>query len=82
MAELTGIPDKPYLSWRDFATLFACGRSKALLLMHRVGVVYIGHSVFVRREELQNHLTEHGGIDITWPRKRPNAIRSNHGRKD
>ena len=58
---------KPFLGWRDFARLFNCGRSKALLLMHEVGVTYIGHAVFVPSSKLDEYLTEHGGIDITWP---------------
>lgn len=58
---------KPFLGWQDFARLFDCGRSKALLLMHEVGVVYIGHAVFVRANNLDAYLAEHGSIDITWP---------------
>lgn len=58
---------KPFLGWRDFAELFSCGRSKALLLMHEVGVVYIGHAVFVPASKLDDYLAEHGSIDITWP---------------
>lgn len=58
---------KPFLGWQDFARLFDCGRSKALLLMHEVGVVYIGHAVFVPANKLDDYLDEHGSIDITWP---------------
>ena len=58
---------KPYLGWQDFARLFDCGRSKALLLMHEVGVVYIGHAVFVRANDLDAYLAERGSIDITGP---------------
>ena len=58
---------KPFLGWQDFAELFGCGRSKALLLMHEVGVTYIGHAVFVPASKLDEYLAEHGGIDITWP---------------
>lgn len=58
---------KPFLGWQDFARLFNCGRSKALLLMHEVGVVYIGHAVFVPASKLDDYLAEHGSIDITWP---------------
>lgn len=67
---------KPFLGWRDFTELFGCGRSKALLLMHAIGVVYIGNSVFVRAEDLDNYLQEHGSIDITWPKsaKRRKAV--------
>ena len=59
---------RPYLGWRDFTELFNCGRSKALLLMHEVGVVYIGYAVFVRAADLDAYLDEHGSIDITWPK--------------
>lgn len=58
----------PYLSWSDFAEMFHCGRSKALLLMHQVGVVYIGRAVFVRAEDLEDYLRKHGSITITWPK--------------
>lgn len=61
-------PGKPYLGWQDIAKLFGCGRSKALLLMHEVGVLHIGHAVFVRASDLDDYLAEHGSIDITWPR--------------
>ena len=59
---------KPFLGWEDFAEMFNCGRSKALLLMHQVGVVYIGRAAFVRAEDLDSYLAEHGSIDITWPK--------------
>ena len=59
---------KSFLGWKDIAEMFQCGRSKALLLMHKVGVVYIGHAVFVRSSELEAYLDEHGSIDITWPK--------------
>lgn len=65
--EETPTPAKPYLSWQDFAQMFSCGRSKALLLMHEVGVIYIGHAVFVRAGDLDDYLAQHGSIDITWP---------------
>lgn len=71
---------KPFLGWQDFARLFDCGRSKALLLMHEVGVVYIGHAVFVRANDLDDYLAEHGSIDITWPlsEKRRKEARHEH----
>ena len=72
---------KPYLGWRDFAQLFDCGRSKALLLMHEVGVIYIGHEVFVRAGDLEKHLEEHGSIDITWPLSAARRKEVRHGRK-
>lgn len=69
MNEQATIPrsQKPFLGWRDIADLFDCGRSKALLLMHEVGVVYIGHEVFVRASDLEEHLASYGSIDIAWP---------------
>lgn len=72
---------KPFLGWQDFARLFNCGRSKALLLMHEVGVVYIGHAVFVRANDLGAYLAEHGSIDITWPlsaKRRKEARHAHH----
>lgn len=59
--------EKPFLGWQDIAEMFSCGRSKALLLMHEVGAVYIGHAVFIRAGDLDEYLVEHGSIDITWP---------------
>lgn len=72
---------KPFLGWQDFARLFNCGRSKALLLMHEVGVVYIGHAVFVRANDLDAYLAEHGSIDVTWPlsaKRRKEARHAHH----
>jgi len=61
---------KQFLSWRDFCDLFGCGRSKALLLMREVGVVYIGKTAFVRADVLEEYLQKHGEIATTWPKKR------------
>ena len=61
---------KPYLGWRDFCEMFGCGRSKAYLLMHEVGVVYVGHVAFVRTVDLDAHLDENGSIDIKWPKRK------------
>lgn len=62
--------NKPYLNWHDFAKLFNCRRSKAMLLMHAVGVVYIGSEAFVETEKLKQHLDQHGEIRISWPRRK------------
>mgnify|MGYP001309132864 CR=1 FL=1 len=59
---------KPFLRWQDFAELFSCGRNKAMLLMHQIGVVYIGRVAFVRSTDLTNYLAKHGSIDIDWSR--------------
>lgn len=69
MGDSTGLA-KPFLSWKDFSKIFGCGRSKALLLMQEVGVVYIGHAAFVRADDLDAYLDEHGSIDITWPKSK------------
>ena len=71
---------KPFLGWQDFAEMFNCGRSKALLLMHEVGVIHIGHAVFVRAEDLDAYLEEHGCIDITWPKSASRRKAAHHGR--
>ena len=71
---------KPYLEWKDFAELFDCGRSKALLLMHEVGVVHIGHVAFVRASDLEAYLDEHGSIDITWPKSATRRKEASHAR--
>ena len=59
---------KPYLGWPDISELFDCGRSKALLIMHKVGVVHVGRSVFVRAADLEAYINERGNIDIAWPK--------------
>jgi hypothetical protein len=61
---------KPFLGWRDFCQLFGCGRSKALLLMQAIGVVYVGRSMLVRREALDDYLTIHNEIRVKWPTRR------------
>lgn len=63
-------PMKPFLNWKDVAEIFSCGRSKAQLLMQEVGVVYIGHAAFVRADDLDAHLNEHGSIEISWPKSK------------
>lgn len=62
--------NKPYLNWHDIAKLFNCRRSKAMLLMHEVGVVYIGSEAFVEAEKLKHHLDQNGEIRISWPRRK------------
>ena len=74
------ISTKPFLGWEDFADLFGCGRSKALLLMHEVGVIYIGHAAFVRADDLDTYLTQHGSIDIVWPKSRARRKATRRGR--
>ena len=78
--QVTKSMNKPFLGWQDFAQLFDCGRSKALLLMHEVGVVYIGHAVFVRASDLEDYLVKHGSIDITWPLSEKRRKEAHHGR--
>ena len=75
----TTVYPKPYLGWEDFAEMFSCKRSKALLLMHEVGVIYIGHAVFVRASDLDAYLNEHGSIDITWPKSAARRKAERHG---
>lgn len=69
--------NKVYLNWHDFAEMFECGRSKALLLMHAVGVVYIGNIAFVPAKKLEEHLEKHGSIDIRWPSPSKKVRRGN-----
>lgn len=71
---------KPFLGWEDFAEMFSCKRSKALLLMHEVGVIYIGHAAFVRASDLDAYLEEHGSIDITWPKSAARRKAAKNGR--
>jgi hypothetical protein len=55
-----------YLSWKDIATKFQCGRNKALLVMHAVGPVYVGNRMFVRSSDVDRKLREDGEIRISW----------------
>lgn len=59
-----------YLSWTDVADMFRCGRSKALLIIQTVGPVYIGHAAYVRRSDLEAHIAKHGGVSVSWPRRK------------
>ena len=75
----TTLITKPFLGWQDVAEMFNCARSKALLLMHEVGVIHIGHAVFVRAEDLDAYIAEHGSIDITWPKSATRRKEARHG---
>lgn len=70
---------KPYLGWPDVAGMFGCGRSKAMLIMHEVGVVHVGRSAFVRASDLDAYLAEHGSIDVTWPKSAARRRAARHG---
>jgi hypothetical protein len=76
----TTLITKPFLGWQDFAEMFNCGRSKALLLMHEVGVIHVGHAVFVRAEDLDAYIEEHGSIDIAWPQSATRRKAARNGR--
>lgn len=71
---------KAYLGWTDVAKMFGCGRSKAMLLMHAVGVVYIGHAAFVRASDLNDYIEEHGAIEIEWPKSKARHKAVGNGR--
>jgi len=68
MSADTSIINKPFLGVEDVRGLFGCGRSKALLLMHEVGVFYVGHVVYIKSGDLIDHITERGGIEVSWGR--------------
>lgn len=76
----TTVYPKPYLGWEDFAEMLQCRRSKALLLMHQVGVVHIGRAVFARASDLDAYLDEHDSIDITWPKSAARRKAAKNGR--
>lgn len=71
---------KPLLGWRDIAELFGYGRSNALLLMHEIGVIHIGHNVFVRATDLDAYLEEKCSIDISWPKSASRRKGARHER--
>lgn len=62
-AEYTG---EQYLDWRAVADMFRCGRSKAMLIIHAVGPVYVGHRVYVRASDLNSKIAEDGEIKVRW----------------
>lgn len=72
---------KPYWNWQDIAEMFHCGRSKAMLIMHAVGVIHIGHQAFVRASDLEEHIAEHGAIDIKWPQSAARRKEARHARR-
>lgn len=61
---------KPFMRWEDIAGVCHCGRSKALLIIHRIGPVYIGRTPFVRTEDFAAYIAEHGGVALEWPPRR------------
>lgn len=62
--------DSRYLNWHAVAEKFSCGRSKAMLLMHEVGIVYIGSEAFIKATDLDEHLAKYGEIKTKWPKKK------------
>ncbi len=50
--------------------------------MHEVGVVRIGHAVFVRASNLEDYLAKHGSIDITWPLSEKRRKEAHHAGAD
>lgn len=59
-----------YLQWPDVSRKLGCGRSKAILIIHEIGPVYIGRTACIREEDLDRHIAEHGGVKVKWPRRR------------
>lgn len=64
--------DKEYLNWQEVADKFKCRKSKAMLLMHEIGVVYIGSEALVKAKDIEDHLSKYGEIKIRWPKKKTN----------
>jgi hypothetical protein len=55
------------LRWQEIASMYRCGRSKALLILHHVGVRYVGRTPYISSQQLEAHIREHGGISVSWP---------------
>ena len=63
----SGVLTKNFLNWHDIAETFGCGKSKAMLIMNEIGTVHVGQVSFIRSTDLDNYITEHGEIRVTWP---------------
>jgi len=61
---------KPFLYVADLEELFGVGYSKARLMMDELPSMRIGKRDCVRATDLDAYLTEHGGIMVTWPKRR------------
>ena len=55
-----------FLTWREVASIFKCGRSKAFGIMHTVGVIYAGRTPLVSSDAIAEHLRTHGEIRVLW----------------
>ena len=58
------------LSNQALREMLGCGRSKAYLVMHAVGVVYIGARAYIRLTDLMAKLDTEGEIPVKWPERR------------
>lgn len=59
-----------YLYVRDLQELFSVGRSKAYLLMATLPSIKIGNRDAVLRADLDAYISEHGGIEVKWAKRR------------
>lgn len=66
MMALSGAKEERYLGWRDVASMFGCGRNKAMLVMHAIGPIYVGNRMYVRSSDLERKLGEEGEIRVCW----------------
>lgn len=59
-----------YLYVRDLQQLFSVGYSKARLMMDALPSSRIGNRDAVLRSDLDAYISEHGGIEVKWPKRR------------
>lgn len=54
------------LTWRDLASMFRCGRNKAMKILHMLDPIYIGRTPYVPVSHLQEYFKSHNEIKIDW----------------
>lgn len=59
-----------YLYVRDLQELFSVGYSKARLMMDALPSSRIGNRDAVLRSDLDAYVSEHGGIEVKWPKRK------------
>lgn len=63
-----------FLYLDDLMTMFSVGRSKARLMLDKLGseglTVRIGGRDSIQRDKLMDYIASHGGIQVTWPKRK------------
>ena len=59
-----------FLDVSDLQTMFGVGRSKARLMMDTLPSVRVGSKDYVTISALNGYIEEHGGLQVSWPKRR------------